>query len=103
MENVKNGKTCHQSVLLNGEFVETLENINGGLECPADDHGWHGKAIMLRLNRYCRAASALGVGRLLSLNGCMGMEERTRQCLGGGTCGDCKGWEESFFGDENDK
>jgi len=97
MENVKNDKTCHQSVLLNGEFGETLDNINGGLECPADDHGWHGKAVVLRLNRYCRAASALDVGNLLSLEGCMDMERRMRQCLKEGTCRDCKVWEDELM------
>ncbi|KAL7528908.1 hypothetical protein ACHAXR_002695, partial [Thalassiosira sp. AJA248-18] len=93
MENIKNDKTCHQSVLLDEDFGLTLDNINGGLECPADDYGWHGKAVQLRLNRYCRAASAIGVKDLLSLDGCMGMDMRMRQCLDEGTCKDCKAWE----------
>ena len=59
MENVKNDKTCHQNVLLNGEFGKTLDNINVGLECPEDDHGWHGKALVLHLNRYCTVSSIL--------------------------------------------
>ena len=74
MENVKNGRTCHQSALLDDDFGGTLDNINGGLECPADNHGWHGKAVQLRLNRYCRAASAVGVDALGGLGGCMGMD-----------------------------
>lgn len=31
MENIKNDKSCHQSVLMNSDFGETLDNINGGL------------------------------------------------------------------------
>ena len=92
MENVKNDKTCHQSILINADFGETLDNINGGLECPADDHGWHGQAIILRLNRYCRAASALGVESLMSLDGCMDMSTRMEHCLEEGTCKDCEVW-----------
>ncbi|KAL3800894.1 LOW QUALITY PROTEIN: hypothetical protein ACHAW5_002045 [Stephanodiscus triporus] len=77
MENVKNDRTCHQSVLLDDDFGGTLDNINGGLECPADDHGWHGKAVQLRLNRYCRAATAIGLERLSGMGGCLGMNERS--------------------------
>lgn len=93
MENVKNDKTCHQSVLVDEDFGLTLDNINGGLECPADDHGWHGKAVQLRLNRYCRAATALGLKKLLTFDGCMGMDGRMKQCLREGECKDCKAWE----------
>ncbi|KAK1733879.1 chitinase [Skeletonema marinoi] len=81
MENVKNDKTCHQA---------TLDIINGGLECPSDDHGWHGKAVQLRLNRYCRAATALGLDTLLSLDGCMDMDKKFVQCLKEGNCDACK-------------
>lgn len=96
MENTKNDRTCHQSILLDDDFGSTLDNINGGLECPADDHGWHGTAIQLRLNRYCRAASAIGVERLSSFNGCLGMDRRMRQCLDKNTCDDCKVWEDTL-------
>jgi len=96
MENVKNDKTCHQSVLIDEDFGLTLDNINGGLECPADDHGWHGKAVQLRLNRYCRAATAIGVEKLLSLEGCIDMSRRMKQCLKEGTCKACKVWEDSL-------
>eukprot|EP00804_Cyclotella_cryptica_P030586 CCRYP_020008-RC/>CCRYP_020008-RC protein AED:0.06 eAED:0.06 QI:1314/1/1/1/1/0.88/9/162/1394 len=90
MENIKNDKSCHQSVLLNSEFGETLDNINGGLECPADDAGWHSQAVQLRLNRYCRASTALGLDRLLALDGCMDMDKKMEQCLEEGNCVDCK-------------
>jgi len=92
MENAKNDRTCHQSVLLDDDFGGTLDNINGGLECPADDHGWHGKAVQLRLKRYCRAATAIEIDRLSRLDGCLGMDERMRQCLDEGTCRDCEAW-----------
>lgn len=94
MENVKNDKTCHQAVLMHNEFGQTLDIINGGLECPADDHGWHGKAVQLRLNRYCRAATALGLDTLLSFNGCMDMGKKFVQCLKEGNCDACKVWED---------
>ena len=93
MENVKNDKTCHQAVLMNTEFGQTLDIINGGLECPSDDHGWHGKAVQLRLNRYCRAATALELDTLLSLDGCMDMDKKFVQCLEEGNCNACKVWE----------
>lgn len=96
MENTKNDRSCHQSILLDDDFGSTLDNINGGLECPADDHGWHGTAVQLRLNRYCRAASAIGVDRLSSFNGCLGMDRRMRQCLDEKTCDDCKVWEDTL-------
>jgi hypothetical protein len=48
-------------VLLDDDFGGTLDNVNGGLECPADDHGWHGKAVQLRLNGYCTAATTIGI------------------------------------------
>lgn len=93
MENVKHDMTCHQAVLVNNEFGQTLDIINGGLECPSDDHGWHGKAVQLRLNRYCRAATALGLDTLLSLDGCMDMTKKFVQCLEEGNCDACKVWE----------
>ena len=96
MENSKNDRTCHQSILLDDDFGGTLDNINGGLECPADEYGWHGKAVQLRLNRYCRAATAIGIDRLGGLGGCIDMDERMRQCLDEGTCKDCEVWEETL-------
>ncbi len=95
-ENIKNDRTCHQSILLNDDFGQTLDNINGGLECPADDAGWHATAIQKRLNRYCRSASAIGVKQLSSLSGCMDMNKRMAHCLEDGTCKDCKVWEPSL-------
>lgn len=46
--------------------------------------------MQLRLNRYCRAASALSLDRLLSLDGCMDMDKKMTQCLEEGNCNDCK-------------
>jgi hypothetical protein len=93
MENVKNDRTCHQAVLMNNDFGMTLDIINGGLECPADDSGWHGKAVQLRLNRYCRAATALGLDTLLSFDGCIDMDKKFVQCLENGNCESCKVWQ----------
>ena len=45
------------STLIDDDYGLTLDNINGGLECPADDHRW-GEAVQLRLNRYCSSATA---------------------------------------------
>lgn len=80
MENVKNDKTCHQATLVDEDYGLTLDNINGGLQCPAGDHGWHGEAVQLRLNRYCRSARAFGCKKLLR-DGCMDMKKRMKQCL----------------------
>ncbi|KAL7431910.1 hypothetical protein ACHAXM_004897 [Skeletonema potamos] len=96
MENVKNDMTCHQAVLMNNDFGQTLDIINGGLECPSDDAGWHGKAVQLRLNRYCRAATALGLDTLLDLGGCMDMNKKFVQCLKEGNCDACKVWEDKI-------
>ena len=65
-------------------------------ECPADDHGWHGKAVQLRLNRYCRAAAALSLDRLQSLDGCMDMDKKMKQCIEEGNCIDCKPFEDKI-------
>ena len=46
------------STSIDEEYGLTLDKIYGGLECPADDHGWHGEAVQLRLNRYCSSATA---------------------------------------------
>ena len=69
------------STSIDEDYGLTLDKINGGLECPADDHGWHGKAVQLRLNRYCRSATAFGCKKLLSLDGWMDMKKQMKQCL----------------------
>ena len=67
----------------------TLNNINGGLECPAHG-GWHVDAVKARLNRYCRAAKALGLPNRMSLNKCSGLQDSLDTCLSEGTCEDCQ-------------
>lgn len=89
MENEKEGSTCHKEAL-KGDFGGTLNNINGGLECPAYKGGWHADAIKMRLNRYCNAASQLGMEAISSLGGCKGMEESYEECLGDGHCPYCE-------------
>lgn len=42
----------------------TLDNINGGLECPADGYRWQNKVVQLKLNSYYRAGTAIGINRL---------------------------------------
>lgn len=89
MENEKEGSTCHKEVL-KGDFGGTLNNINGGLECPAYKGGWHADAIKMRLNRYCHAASQLGMEAISSLDGCKGMKESYEECLLDGHCPYCE-------------
>ena len=66
-----------------------MNNINGGLECPAYHGGWHGEAIKLRLNRYCKASWALGLDSILVMEGCRGLNNSFAECLGDGACPDC--------------
>ncbi|KAL9184328.1 hypothetical protein ACHAXT_002414 [Thalassiosira profunda] len=89
MENLKEETTCHIEALKHGDFGGTLNNINGGLECPAYHGGWHGEAIKLRLNRYCKASSVLGLESILIFEGCKGLNNSFAECLGDGTCPDC--------------
>ncbi len=89
MENQKDGSTCHKEAL-KGDFGGTLNNINGGLECPAYHGGWHASAIKMRLNRYCHAASELGMPSISSLDGCKGMTDSFEECLADGECPYCE-------------
>jgi len=89
MENLKEETTCHIEALKNHDFGGTLNNINGGLECPAYHGGWHGEAIKLRLNRYCKASAALDLDSILVFEGCKGLNTSFAECLGDGTCPDC--------------
>ena len=85
-----NGKTCHTSVLTDKDFGGTLSVINGGLECPAVSS--HVESVYLRLNQYCRAATALSVDSLLGLTGCMDLETRLTECLAASKCLACSTW-----------
>jgi len=89
MEHVKEESTSHIEALIDGgDFGGTLNNINGGLECPAHG-GWHVDAVKARLNRYCRAAKVLGLPNLMRLDNCAGLQESLETCLGEGKCDDC--------------
>ena len=89
MEHVKEETTSHIEALIDGgDFGGTLNNINGGLECPAHG-GWHVDAVKARLNRYCRAAKVLGLPNLMRLDNCAGLQESLETCLGEGKCDDC--------------
>eukprot|EP00985_Skeletonema_marinoi_P025844 scaffold19363_cov164-Skeletonema_marinoi.AAC.5 len=90
MENLKEETTCHIEALKNHDFGGTLNNINGGLECPAYHGGWHGEAIKLRINRYCKSSRALGLESILTFDGCKGLADSFAECLGDGTCQECK-------------
>jgi len=90
MENLKEETTCHIEALKNHDFGGTLNNINGGLECPAYHGGWHGEAIKMRINRYCKSSRALGLESILSFDGCKGLFDSFVECLGDGTCQECK-------------
>lgn len=50
---------------------------------------WHHDAIKLRLNRYCHAASLLGMKQISSLDGCSGMSDTFEECLADGQCPFC--------------
>lgn len=67
-----------------------MNNINGGLECPAYHGGWHGEAVKMRLNRYCKASSALGLETILLLDGCKLLNTSFAECLEDGTCPECE-------------
>jgi len=95
MEHTKEGTTSHTECLKNYNFGGTLNNINGGLECPAHG-GWHAEAVKLRLNRYCRAAKVLGLPNLLKIDGCAGLDDKFHSCVGDGSCSEC-----SDFFDKN--
>merc|ERR1712226_1400275 len=84
------GTTCHIEALKSHDFGGTLNNINGGLECPAYHGGWHGEAIKMRLNRYCRATEVLGLDTIMIMDGCKGLNESFAECLGDGTCPVCE-------------
>ena len=90
MENLKEETTCHIEALRNHDFGGTLNNINGGLECPAYHGGWHGEAIKLRINRYCKASRTLGLESILTFDGCKGLFDSFAECLADGTCQECK-------------
>ena len=89
MEALKEETTCHIEALRNGDFGGTLNNINGGLECPAYHGGWHGEAIKMRLNRYCKASLALDMEEILIFEGCKLLNSSFAECLDDGTCPDC--------------
>ena len=54
---------------------------------------WHASAVKMRINRYCHAASLLGLSALSSLEGCNGMNESYEECLADGTCPYCNKYE----------
>ena len=89
MENLKEETTCHIEALKSHDFGGTLNNINGGLECPAYHGGWHGEAVKMRLNRYCRATATLGLDSIMVMDGCKGLNASFAECLGDDTCPDC--------------
>mmetsp|Transcript_15025 Transcript_15025/g.29711 ORF Transcript_15025/g.29711 Transcript_15025/m.29711 type:complete len:1992 (-) Transcript_15025:64-6039(-) len=89
MENLKEETTCHIEALKNHDFGGTLNNINGGLECPAYHGGWHGEAIKLRLDRYCNATEVLELPGLSSFDGCKGLSDSFAECVGDGSCPNC--------------
>ena len=89
-EHTKEGTTSHiESLRDGGDFGGTLNNINGGLECPAHG-GWHVDAVKARLDRYCRASKALGLPNLMRLDNCAGLQEALDTCLVEGKCSSCQ-------------
>jgi len=89
-EHTKEGTTSHiESLRDGGDFGGTLNNINGGLECPAHG-GWHVDAVKARLDRYCRAAKAFELPNLMRLDNCAGLQEALDTCLVEGKCKSCQ-------------
>lgn len=92
--------TCHIEASKGANFGDTLNNINGGLECPAAPAfgaaSYHERAVAMRINRYCRAATVMGLPSLLSFSGCDGMQAAFDDCTGSnsrlGACDDCMVW-----------
>ena len=89
--------TCHQASLVGngngGDFGGGLDVINGGQECPTHST-FHASAIIMRTNRYCRAATVVRVSSLLSFGGCEGLQATYKSCdttktMENGGCPDC--------------
>lgn len=87
-----NEETTSHIQSLEGSFGGSLNIINGGLECPADPNGYHKEAIVTRLRYYCIAASVIGVSRLLSMDGCDGLQKAFEECIMTGYCPECQDW-----------
>ena len=50
----------------------------------------------MRLNRYCHAASLLGMTKISSLDGCSGMSDTFEECLADGQCPFCYQYADSL-------
>jgi len=88
MENTGSvGVSSHVGVTDNGSFGETLNTINGGLECNAAVTS-HIASTTQRLNKYCGAVTELGAN-LLSFDGCTNLQSLYDTCVAGGTCTAC--------------
>ena len=50
----------------------------------------------MRLNRYCRASSLLGLDSILVFEGCKGLNNSFAECLEFGSCPDCEQYRDGF-------
>ena len=90
--------TSHiQALKGGGDFGATLYNINGAQECPPPSEYYRGAAVM-RVNRYCRAATVVGAEALLPFNGCEGLSDAFNMC-GDDDCPDCAVWKNTAADD----
>ena len=96
-------KTCHEAVIDNGSFGETLAIINGDVECVASPDDNTKSAVKSRLNTYCKDASQLELNSysntiLLNFDGCTSLHTLFDECVdavqssGIDACTDCMSW-----------
>ena len=81
--------TSHAGVTTNGSFGESLNTINGSLECESGNTE-HRALTVARLEKYCEAALRFEVA-LLSFDGCTILQDVYDSCIAGGhgTWGSC--------------
>ena len=84
------GISCHTAIVTNNDFGQSLNTINGGLECGSASSS-HAGSVISRLDDYCRAVVSIGADRLLSFGGCGELEQRYNECLGSSSCPNCVG------------
>jgi len=88
--------SSHKSVIDSNAFGGTVLAINEDDECPAATGFLDNVAS--RLNKYCLAATHLGVNALLSFDGCQGLQTRFDNCVDTSaptdqSCDNCRVWE----------
>ena len=84
------GKTSAISVA-EGSYGGTLNAIKGDLECQTGMHSSdYLDEVITRLDRYCNAASTLGVDKLLEMDSCKNLRSLFDTCRNIGSCPECR-------------